>query len=75
MIKLNNKLRTKPKDSIQLEQKYKDLTKELRKFQRKEIYFKEMREVTRMESLAKAKNKNAFWRYTKKLKNKRTQVK
>ena len=39
MIKLNNKLRKKPKDSIQLEQKLKDRKKELRKYQRKELYF------------------------------------
>ena len=68
------KLKSKPNNKV-FEKEYKDPQKELRSLQRREIYLEELKELGRLERVAKLKNKNAFWRFTKKLKKKRTVLK
>ena len=68
------KLKNSPKNT-ELKKEYEKLKKDLRRCERREIYLKELSELYRLERVAKLKNKNGFWRFTKKLKNKRTVVK
>ena len=54
---------------------HKLLKKEFRKVQRKLQYLKEFKDVSRLEHLARQKNKNKFWRFTKNLKKSRSVIK
>ena len=72
--KAYGKLKKNP-NNIKFEKEYRNLQKELRSLQRREQYIDELREVNRLDRVAKLKNKNAFWRFTKKLKKKRSVVK
>ena len=70
LFKAYGKFKAKPSNENNLE--YKNAQKSYRKCQRRERYLKELSEVSKLEFVANLKNKNAFWKYTKKLKNKRS---
>ena len=72
--KTYGKLKSNPLNK-QVEKEYKNLQKALRSCQRRERYLKELSELAQLERVSKLKNKNAFWRFTKKLKKKRSVVK
>ena len=48
--------------------KYIKLKKELRQVQRKSKFFEEMKSLSKLEKLAKDKNKKKFWKYNSKIK-------
>ena len=73
VIKAYGKFKAKP--STENEKEYKKAKKTYRSCQRRERYIKELSEVSKLEYVANLKNKNVFWKYTKKLKKKRTVVK
>lgn len=73
LIRSYGKFKSKP--SAENKKEYKNAQKSFRKIQRRERYLKELSEVSKLDFVAKLKNKNVFWKYTKKLKNKRSVTK
>ena len=68
LIKVYGKL--KKSSTPELESEYKVLKRDLRRCQRREKYLYELREVGKLEQVSKSKNRNLFWRFTKKMKKK-----
>ena len=73
LIRAYGKYKSKPSNENKKE--YKKAQKSFRSSQRRERYLKELSEVSKLEFVANLKNKNTFWKYTKKLKNKRSVIK
>ena len=64
LIRSYGKFKSKP--SAENKKEYKNAQKSFRKIQRRERYLKELSEVSKLDFVAKLKNKNVFWKYTKK---------
>ena len=64
LIKAYGKFKSKPSNENNKE--YINAQKSHRRCQRREHYLKELSEVSKLEYVANLKNKNSFWKYTKK---------
>jgi hypothetical protein len=73
LLKTYGKLKANPTNENKKE--YKISQKSFKSCQRRERYLKELSEVSKLEYVSHLKNKNTFWKYTKKLKNKRSVIK
>ena len=70
LVKAYGKLKNNP--NPQLEKDYQVLKKSLRRCQRRESYLKELKEVHNLDRVSRIKNKNYFWRFTNKMKKRRS---